>query len=125
MALPLKKFQRSTQNSRVEGIVTQTQEANNNAEDDVLIQKCYRQIFFHLTVRDREVYLESQLRNGSITVRDFIRGLFLSERFRRGYIDCNNNYRLVEQVVARALGRNIYNGEEKLALSILIARLLD
>ena len=70
---------------------------------------------------DREEYLESQLRNNSITVRDFIRGLFLSDRFRRGYIDCNNNYGLAEQVVARALRRKVYNGEEGQALSIIIA----
>ena len=69
----------------------------------------------------REVYLESHLRNNSITVRDFIRGLFLSDRFRRGYIECNNNYRLAEQVIARALGRKVYNGAEGLALSIIIA----
>ena len=50
-----------------------------------------------------------------------MRGLFLSERFRRGYIECNNNYRLAEQVVTRALGRKVYNGEEGLALSIIIA----
>ena len=76
---------------------------------------------FHRLENDREVNLESQLRNHSITVRDFMRGLFLSERFRRGYIECNNNYRLAEQVVARALGRKVYNGEEGLALSIIIA----
>ena len=76
---------------------------------------------FHRLENDREVYLESQLRNNSITVRDFMRGLFLSDRFRRGYIECNNNYRLTEQVVARALGRKVYNREEGLALSIIIA----
>ena len=50
-----------------------------------------------------------------------MRGLFLSERFRRGYIECNNNYRLAEQVIAKALGRKIFNGAEGLALSVIIA----
>ena len=121
MAIPPKDFTLSTQNSRVEGVSNQSIEANKENEDEKLINNCYRQIFFHLLENDREVYLESQLRNNSITVRDFIRGLFLSDRFRRGYIECNNNYRLAEQVIARALGRKVYNGAEGLALSIIIA----
>ena len=121
MAIPPKDFTLSTQNSRVEGVSNQSIEANKENEVEKLINNCYRQIFFHLLENDREVYLESQLRNNSITVRDFIRGLFLSDRFRRGYIECNNNYRLAEQVIARALGRKVYNGTEGLALSIIIA----
>ena len=38
----------------------------------------------------------------------------MSDRFRRGYVECNNNYRLAEQVIARALGRKVYNGAEGL-----------
>ena len=121
MSIPQKNFTLSTQNSRVDGVSNES--ININTENDVrkLINNCYGQVFFHRLENDREVYLESQLRNNSITVRDFMRGLFLSERFRRGYIECNNNYRLAEQVVARALGRKVYNGEEGLALSIIIA----
>jgi phycobilisome rod-core linker protein len=121
MAIPPKDFTLSTQNSRVEGVSNQNIEINTEDEVGKLINNCYGQIFFHLLENDREVYLESQLRNNSITVRDFIRGLFLSDRFRRGYIECNNNYRLAEQVIARALGRKVYNGTEGLALSIIIA----
>ena len=121
MAIPSKNFTISTQNSRVEGVSNQDIEINIENEAEKLIKHCYKQIFFHLLEKDREVYLESQLRNGSITVRDFIRGLFLSDRFRRGYVECNNNYRLAEQVIARALGRKVYNGAEGLALSIIIA----
>ena len=121
MAIPPKNFPPSTQNSRVDGVSNQSIEINTENEIEKLIRNCYAQVFFHLLENDREVYLESQLRNNSITVRDFMRGLFLSDRFRRGYIDCNNNYRLAEQVVARALGRKVYNGEEGLALSIIIA----
>ena len=121
MAIPPKNFPLSTQNSRVDGVSNQGIEINTENEIEKLMRNCYAQVFFHLLENDREVYLESQLRNNSITVRDFMRGLFLSDRFRRGYIDCNNNYRLAEQVVARALGRKVYNGEEGLALSIIIA----
>ena len=121
MAIPPKNFSLSTQNSRVDGVSNQSIEINTENQIEKLMTNCYAQVFFHLLENDREVYLESQLRNNSITVRDFMRGLFLSDRFRRGYIDCNNNYRLAEQVVARALGRKVYNGEEGLALSIIIA----
>ena len=116
MAIPPKNFTLSTQNSRVDGVSNQSIEINTENEVEKLINNCYGQVFFHLLENDREVYLESQLRNNSITVRDFMRGLFLSDRFRRGYIECNNNYRLAEQVVARALGRKVYNGEEGLGI---------
>ena len=121
MSIPQKNFTISTQNSRVDGVSNESININTEKDVEKLINNCYGQVFFHRLENDREVYLESQLRNHSITVRDFMRGLFLSERFRRGYIECNNNYRLVEQVVARALGRKVYNGEEGLALSIIIA----
>ena len=121
MSIPPKNFTTSTQNSRVEGVSNQDLEFNIENESEKLIRKCYRQVFFHPLEKDREVYLESQLRNHSITVRDFMRGLFLSERFRRGYIECNNNYRLAEQVIAKALGRKVFNGEEGLTLSVIIA----
>ena len=121
MAIPPKSFTVSTQNSRVEAVSNQNIETNADNEKEKLIKNCYQQVFFHLLENDRESYLESQLRNNSITVRDFMRGLFLSERFRRGYVECNNNYRLAEQVVARALGRKVYNAEEKQSLSIIIA----
>ena len=121
MSIPQKNFTLSTQNSRVDGVSNESININTEKDVEKLINNCYGQVFFHRLENDREVYLESQLRNHSITVRHYMRGLFLSERFRRGYIECNNNYRLVEQVVAKALGRKVYNGEEGLALSIIIA----
>lgn len=70
---------------------------------------------------DRDPFLESQFKSGSITVRDFIRGLLLSDRFYRGYVACNSNDRIVEQVVGRVLGRPVYGVHEKMSLSIVIA----
>jgi phycobilisome rod-core linker protein len=70
---------------------------------------------------DRDLFLESQFKSGSIETRDFIRGLLLSDRFYRGYVACNNNNRLVEQVIGRVLGRPIYSIRERLSWSILIA----
>ena len=122
--LPPLKYALTTQNSRVQSYQIERDEFNQtNKGDDIqdVINKCYRQVFFHSMGCDREPFLESQLRNQSITVRDFIRGLLLSERFYRGYIQCNNNERLVKQVIGRILGRYSYNEAELRSYSILIA----
>ena len=87
----------------------------------VLIEAAYRQIFFHAFKWDREPFLESQLRNGQITVRDFIRGLLLSNTFVTSFYEKNSNYRYVEQCVQRVLGRDVYNEQEKIAWSIVVA----
>ena len=86
-----------------------------------IIEKCYRQIYFYAMSCDRDRFLESQLRSGSISVRDFIRGLLLSDRFYRGYVECNGNDRVVEQVIGRVLGRPIYGPDEVNSWSIVIA----
>jgi phycobilisome rod-core linker protein len=88
---------------------------------DKLIEAAYRQIFFHAFKSDREPFLESQLRNGQITVRDFIRGLLLSKTFKNSFYDKNSNYRFVEQCVQRVLGRDVYSEREKIAWSIVVA----
>ena len=104
-------FKLVTQNSRVNRLsdafpdIRPEQSAESAAE---IIEKCYRQIFFHSMSCDREPFLESQFKDGSITIRDFVRGLLLSERFYRGYVACSSNYRLVEQVVGRVLGRPVF-----------------
>ena len=117
-------FDYLTQNSRVETIYSSSSDSrreisiNSSVE---LIEKCYRQIFFHSMNSDRDLFLESQFKSGSIETRDFIRGLLLSDRFYRGYVSCNNNERLVEQVIGRVLGRPVYSVRERLSWSILIA----
>ena len=121
LPVPLRPFRPTSQNIRVSTIDAPSIEGDvvDNAGD--VINRCYRQIYFHAMSSDRDRYLESQLRNGSITVRDFIRGLLLSDRFMRGYVACSNNYRLVEQVIGRALGRKVRDNTEKLTYSIVIA----
>jgi phycobilisome rod-core linker protein len=88
---------------------------------DALIEVAYRQIFFHAFKWDREPVLESQLRSGKITVRDFIRGLLLSKTFRNSFYEKNSNYRFVEQCIQRILGRDVYSEREKIAWSIVVA----
>lgn len=75
---------------------------------DELIEQAYRQIYFHAFKVDRDSSLESQLRSGQINVRDFARSLLLSSKFRDDFYRCNSNYRMVEQIVGRVLGRAIH-----------------
>ncbi|MEO1209803.1 MAG: phycobilisome rod-core linker polypeptide [Cyanobacteria bacterium J06638_20] len=130
MAIPLLDYKPSSQNQRVSGYevgsddqpwIYSTDNLLSGSDLDVLIEAAYRQIFFHAFAADREKFLESQLRNGQITVRDFIRGLVLSDRYRRSFYDLNNNYRFVEQTVQRVLGRDVYSEREKIAWSIVVA----
>ena len=129
MTIPLLQYAPSSQNGRVDGydprgdeqaFIFTTENVISNSDWDVLIDAAYRQIFFHAFKADREKFLESQLRNGQITVRDFIRGLLLSETYLNSFYSKNNNYRFVEQCVQRVLGRDVYSEREKIAWSIVI-----
>ena len=116
-------FTPSSQNSRVDSISASRQRCLDRTSElaPEIIERCYRQIYFHAMSCDRDRFLESQFRSGSITVRDFIRGLLLSERFYRGYVECNGNDRIVEQVIGRVLGRPVYGLNEMKSWSIVIA----
>ncbi|MBD6620079.1 phycobilisome rod-core linker polypeptide CpcG [Komarekiella sp. 'clone 1'] len=130
MPLPLLTYDPSSQNQRVEAYeVPGDEQARIFSTDNLLspsdlgnlIEAAYRQIFFHAFAADREPFLESQLRNGQITVRDFIRGLLLSNTFKKSFYDLNSNYRFVEHCVQKVLGRDVYNEREKIAWSIVVA----
>ncbi|MBF2055914.1 MAG: phycobilisome rod-core linker polypeptide [Cyanobacterium sp. T60_A2020_053] len=130
MTIPLLNYAPNSQNTRVEGFEVGGDEQPRifNAENLLdssdmtnLIEAAYRQMFFHAFKADREKFLESQLRNKQITVRDFMRGLALSETFRNSFYEKNSNYRFVEQCVQRILGRDVYSEREKIAWSIVIA----
>lgn len=130
MAIPLLEYAPSSQNSRVKGfVVSGDAQARIFSTDNLLsptdmddtIEAAYRQIFFHAFAADREKFLESQLRNGQITVRDFIRGLCLSNTFTNSFYNLNNNYRFVTHCVQKVLGRDVYSEAEKIAWSIVVA----
>ena len=87
---------------------------------DTVIESAYRQIFFHAFKSDRDVNLESQLKDGQITVRDFVRGLVLSDTFKRSFYGMNSNYKVVRHLVEKLLGRKT-NKSEEIAWSIVIA----
>lgn len=130
MSIPLLEYSPKSQNQRVAGYnvagpkdyrIYTTDNLLSTSDMDDLIEAAYRQIFFHAFKADRERFLESQLRNGQITTRDFIRGLLLSNTFKKSFYDLNSNYRFVEQCVQRVLGRDVYNEREKIAWSIVVA----
>ncbi|MFM7651996.1 MAG: phycobilisome rod-core linker polypeptide [Vulcanococcus sp.] len=122
MALPLLATRPITQNARVNNFAIGGDEAPRHQVDvQEQIEQAYRQIFFHAFKVDREPMLEMQLRNGDITVREFVRGLLLSRKFREAFYRCNSNYRVVEQVVGRVLGREVNGDQERIAWSIVIA----
>ncbi len=128
MAIPLLNYPPSCPNQRVAPLGARDDEAIIYSTDDLfspsdvgnLINAAYRQIFFHAFKWDREIVLESQLRNRQITVRDFIRGLLLSHTFIDSFYDKNSNYRFVEHCVEKVLGRRVYNQREKIAWSAIV-----
>ncbi len=132
MSLPLLNYPLKSQNNRVQGFevggdenpfIYSTEELRSPGELDTLIFAAYRQVFHEqqMLKRNRQTYLESQLRNGQITVQQFIRGLVLSYPFRANNYDANSNYRFVQICVQRLLGRDIHNEREAQAWSVVLA----
>jgi phycobilisome rod-core linker protein len=132
MSIPLLEVTPTTQNQRVEGYEVPNEDdptiyrltaVTSDTDIQELIWAGYRQIFSeHLILESyRQSYLESQLRNRAITVRDFIRGLGKSDVYRRLVGETNSNYRLVDISFKRFLGRATYNKDEQIAWSIVIA----
>jgi len=131
MVLPVLATTPRTNNARVNNFLVANEESprqNNTAAlqrdqtaTDALIAQAYRQIFFHAFKADRDPMLESQLRSGQFSTREFIRQLLRSEKFRNDFYRCNSNYQVVEQVVGRVLGRPVHGEQERIAWSIVIA----
>lgn len=134
MPIPLLEYQPRSQNQRVPGYevpnedtptIYRLENCGSAGEIQDLIWAAYRQVLSeHQTLQfNRQVQLESQLKNRAISVRDFIRGLAKSEVFRRLVVETNSNYRLVEVCLKRLLGRDSYHKDEEIAWSIKIATL--
>jgi len=130
VAIPLLNYAPSSQNSRVAGFgvgndnspkIYNIANIFSSSDIDELIEAAYRQLFFHAFAADRESTLESQLRSGNISIRQFVRGLVLSNTYKSSFYDKNSNYRFVEQTVQRVLGRDVYSEKEKIAWSIVVA----
>jgi phycobilisome rod-core linker protein len=134
MSIPVLDYQPRSQNQRVAGYevpnedtpwIYRMEDCTSVGEIQELIWAAYRQVFSeHQNLKaNRQIQLESQLKNRAINVRDFIRGLAKSEAFRRLVVDTNSNYRIVELCLKRLLGRAPYNKDEEIAWSIKVATL--
>jgi phycobilisome rod-core linker protein len=132
MSIPLLEITPTTQNQRVEGYEVpddddfqfyRLTEVTSESEITEIIWAGYRQIFSeHLILENyRQPFLESQLKNRAISVRDFIRGLGKTDVYRTLVAETNSNYRLVDITFKRFLGRSTYNKDEQIAWSIVIA----
>ena len=129
MALPLLKYAPTTQNSRVNALRVGSDEdpkaasmdkAMDREDQNFVIESAYRQIFFHAFKVDRDRTLESQLRDGQITVRDFIRSLCLSDTFTRSFYNLNSNYKVARHLVEKLLGRPTHGQSEEIAWSAVL-----
>ncbi|NJN71748.1 MAG: phycobilisome rod-core linker polypeptide CpcG [Limnothrix sp. RL_2_0] len=132
MTIPLLDYAPSSQNHRVQGFLISSEETPKEFNNEVMVSNldagaviyaAYRQIFNEqqMLEANRLKTQESQLRNGAITVRDFVRSLLLSGSFRQRNYDVSNNYRFVQMCFQRVLGRDVYSEQEKLSWSIVLA----
>lgn len=132
MNIPLLDYPLKSHNSRVASyekpgeenasfLTTHNKFLTENIEN--LINAAYRQVFHEQQILqfNRQKTLESQLKFGQITVRDFIKSLVLSDAFRHYNYEVNNNYRFVQICIQRLLGREAYDEREKFAWSIILA----
>ncbi|WP_390883137.1 phycobilisome rod-core linker polypeptide [Kovacikia minuta] len=80
-------------------IETESVELRPNATDadlQTVIRAVYRQVLGNAHVLDsqRLTNAESQLRNGNITVREFVRAVAQSDRYRSRFFESSSPYRV-------------------------------
>jgi phycobilisome rod-core linker protein len=131
VSLPQLTYEPTSQNQRVKGFevpgdeqprIFTVDQGTDNGEVEETIQAAYRQIFNEqqMLTSNRLPRLESQLKMGQITVKEFIRGLLMSPVFRERNYEANNNYRFVRMCLQRVLGREAYSDREVLSWSIVL-----
>jgi len=81
---------------------------------DIAIKASYRQVFgnFFPMESERSIESERHLRNGDITIREFIRQLAKSPFYRSNYFDKVNQQRFIELSFKHLLGRPPLNQKE-------------
>tara|TARA_Y100001968_G_scaffold325067_1_gene365707 strand:+ start:528 stop:1388 length:861 start_codon:yes stop_codon:yes gene_type:complete len=74
---------------------------------NVSVKEAYRQIYgnFHAMESERPIELERRLRNGDITIREFVRNLAKSNFYKRHYFLAVNQQRSIELNFKHILGR--------------------
>nr|YP_009393731.1 phycobilisome linker polypeptide [Caloglossa beccarii]ARW62293.1 phycobilisome linker polypeptide [Caloglossa beccarii] len=86
-----------------------------NNEKNVVIQACYRQIFERDIVKAyglKFTILESQVKNGQISIKEFVRLLAKSYIYKKQFYQPFVNSRVVELAFKHILGRGISSLEE-------------
>lgn len=88
--------------------------ANDDSAYQTVVIAAYRQIFGNVRPMEseRQLSAESQLRNGDISVREFVRRLALSDFYRSRFFDAVSPHRAVELNFKHLLGRPPRNEEE-------------
>ena len=85
-------------------------------EDDLqaVIRAAYRQVLGndYVMQSERLTYAESQLRQGSLSVRDFIRAIAKSELYKSKFFYRNSNTRFIELNFKHLLGRAPYDEDD-------------
>jgi len=131
--LPLLAYKPSSQNQRVAGyevasdetpLIYRRQNISTYSDLQELLWASYRQAFSEHEILEsfRQPFLESQFKNGQISVKELMRGLGKSEAYYRLVVEPNSNYRVVEITLKRFLGRAPYNQGELIAWSIVVAQ---
>lgn len=84
------------------------------ADLQTVVLAAYRQVMGneHLMSRERLTSAESLLRQGQITVRDFVRAIALSEVYRTKFFYSNSQTRFIELNYKHLLGRAPYDESE-------------
>ena len=85
-----------------------------DADADVVIRAVYRQVLgnAHVMESERLTVAESQLKRGTLSVREFVRQLAKSELYRSRFFDNCYRYRAIELNFKHLLGRAPDNFEE-------------
>ena len=81
--------------------------AAESAEIESAIDASYRHVYGngHVMDHERSVSLEAELRDGRLTIREFIRGLAKSDFYRKNFYDCCSPQRTIELDFKHLLGR--------------------
>ena len=86
------------------------------SEDDLqaVIRAAYRQVLGndYIMKSERLVNAESQLRQGNITVREFVRAIAKSDLYKNKFLFSNSNTRFIELNYKHLLGRAPYSEDE-------------
>ena len=97
-----------------EGAPLELRPNTTEGELEEIINACYRQVLgnAHLLDGDRLSDAESQLRNGDISVRDFVRAIAQSSVYQTLFFHSSSQYRFIELNFKHLLGRAPQDQEE-------------